>query len=255
MNLWVLFLCRFLSHSNVARRKVILTALLTAMGEVLVLCIPFSNSVMKIIFGFGGITAAADYWLFKPKSYRYLGKLLIYTYFAIFTLGGILILLESILKKKKISMLTWAILVVFLVFLIEKVYEQMNVKSEFRHVVLTFAEGKNCTLTALVDSGNSLIEPISKTPVSIVEEKMIEKYKEELQESKFRIVPFCSVGEQHGVLEAYFIDKMEIKQEGENRIVFQPMIAVAKERISENRNYQMILHPELLKQGGINSDF
>ena len=247
MNLWVLFLCRFLSRSNVVNRKVFITALLTTVGEVLVLCIPFPSSVMKIIFGFGGITAAAVYWLFKPKSYRYFEKLLIYTYFAIFMLGGLLIVLESILKKKKISMLIWASLVVFLVFLIEKVYEQMNVKSGFRQVILTFSEGKNCTLTALVDSGNSLIEPISKTPVSIVEEKIIEKYKEELQKSKFRIVPFCSVGERHGILEAYFIDKMEIRQEGENRIVFQPMIAVAKDMISENRNYQMILHPELLK--------
>ena len=255
MNLWVLFLCRFLAKSNVENKKVIVTALLTAVGEVLVLCIPLGSSLIKIILGFGGVTAAAVYWLFRPKSFRYLKKLLIYNYFAVFMLGGILILLESIFQKRKISMLTWAILVVFFVCLIENVYIKMNVKNGFRQVILTFAEGKLCRITALVDSGNGLIEPISKIPVSIVEERSIEKYKEYLQESKFRVVPFHSIGEKHGFLEAYFIEKMEIKEEGGSQIIIQPIIAITKEAISENRNYQMILHPELLKQGGINSGF
>lgn len=232
-----------------------IAALLTAVGEVLMLCIPVGSSVAKIILGFGGITALMVYWLFRPKSRSYFYKLLIYSYLAIFILGGILILLESILGRKKISMISWGILVVFLVILIENVYIKINTKSDFYQVILTLSEKCQCQVTALVDSGNGLVEPISKMPVSIIEERVIERYKEELREEKFRLIPFHSVGRDNGILEAYFIEKIEIKHEGENRIVHQPIIAITKDTISANKNYQMILHPSILKQGGINSDF
>lgn len=232
-----------------------IAALLTAVGEVFILCIPVGSSIGKIILGFGGITAFVIYWLFRPKSRRYFYKLLIYSYLAIFILGGILILLESILGGKNVSMITWGILVVFLVILIENVYIKINTKNDFYQVVLTLSERCQCKVIALEDSGNGLVDPISKMPVSIIEERVIERYKEELREEKFRLIPFHSVGKDRGILEAYFIEKIEIKHEGENRIIHQPIIAITKDTISANRNYQMILHPALLKQGGINSDF
>ena len=214
MNLWVLFLCRFLAQSSVNNKKVILTALLTALGETFILCVPVASAVMKIILGFGGITIIAVYGLFRPQSREYFYRLLIYSYLAIFVLGGILILLESVFEKKKISMTTWGILVVLFVFLIEEIYIKINRKSEFCQVILTLAEGIQCQVTALIDSGNGLVEPISKSPVSIVEEGVIGVYKNYLRAEKFRMIPYHSVGKDRGMLEAYFIDCMEIKGEG-----------------------------------------
>ncbi len=255
MNLWVLFLCRFFIASKVKKSKVIIAALFTAVGEVLVLCIPFGSSTVKIIVGFGGVTAFIICWLFRPESREYFLKLLIYSYLTIFILGGILILIENVLGRKKVSMLSWGIVVVFLVVVIEKIYIKISAKNDFVEVVLTISENQQCQVTALVDSGNGLIEPISKLPVSIVEEQVLRRYKDLLQEEKFRLVPFHSVGQEHGILEAYFIEKMEIKCEGEPVFIKQPIIAIAKGKISANEKYQMILHPNILKQGGINSDF
>ena len=76
-----------------------------------------------------------------------------------------------------------------------------------------------------------------------------------MREEKIRIIPFHSVGNKNGILEAYFIEKLEIKRDGESEVIYQPMIAVTKDVISENERYQMILHPELIKQGGICSGF
>ena len=163
--------------------------------------------------------------------------------------------MESILERKNVSMISWGVLVVFLVILIENVYIKINTKSDFYQVVLTLSEKSQCQVTALVDSGNGLIDPISKIPVSIVEERVIGRYREELKEEKFRLIPFHSVGNDSGILEAYFIEKMEIENEGENKIIKHPIIAITKDTISANKNYQMILHPNILKQGGINSDF
>lgn len=255
MNLWVLFLCRFLVASKVKRNKVIFAAVIAAIGEVVVLCLPFGGSNAKILAGFGGVTALVIFLLFQPRSAEYFYKLLSCFYLAVFILGGIFLLLENMWKAKRISMYVWGLLVVVLVFVVEKVCIKVTAKSNFREVVLTISENRLCIVKALVDSGNGLVEPISKTPVSVVEEKAIEEYKELFQQEKFRVVPFHSVGKERGMLEAYFIEKMEIKNEGENWIVNNPMIAIAKERISVNGNYQMILHPNILEQGGRKIDF
>ena len=255
MNLWVLFLCRFLVASKVKRKKVIFAAVMAAIGEVLVVCLPLGNSSIKILAGFGGVTALVIFVLFQPKSAEYFYKLLSYFYLAVFILGGSFLLLENMWNEKSISMYVWGMLVVFLVFIVEKMYIKVTAKSNFRDVVLTISGNQFCSVKALVDSGNGLVEPISRRPVSVVEEKVIEEYKEFFQQEKYRLVPFHSVGKERGLLEAYFIEKMEIKSEDENWIVKNPMIAITKERISVNGSYQMILHPNMLEQGGRISDF
>ena len=254
MNLWVLFLCRFLIQSKVRVWKVVLAALATALCETVVLCIPYGSGPGKIIFGFGGIMAVGNYCLFRPKSKKYFGKLLIYSYLAMFILGGVMIGIESIGGNTYMSPISWSLTVVLLVFFIEMIFLKINVKNDIYQVILTIAENQKCLVTALSDSGNGLEEPISNIPVSIVEENIIKPYKDGLKADKFRIVPFHSIGEEQGLLEAYFIEKMEIIKEGENRIIFNPMIAITKDKISTGENYQMILHPALLEQGGRNND-
>ena len=255
MNLWVLFLCRFLIASRVKKIKILFAAMMAATGEVWVLCIPFGGSSIKILVGFGGVTALVIYWLFRPRCREYFFKLLSCFYFSIFILGGTFLLLETMWEGKRISMYVWGVLVVFMVFIVEKVYIRVTAKSDFREVVLTISENRMCRVWALVDSGNGLVEPISGSSVSVVEEEAVVAYKDLFQKEKFRLVPFHSVGKERGMLEAYFIDKMEIKNEGESWSVKNPMIAIAKEKISTSGNYQMILHPNILEQGGKKSDF
>ena len=254
MNLWVLFLCRFWIKSKVRVWKVVVAAIGTSICETIILCVPYGSGMEKIIFGYGGIMALCTYGVFKPKSRSYFGKLLIYNYLTIFVLGGTMILIESIGGKKYLSSITWGMLVVLLVIIIEIILEKIYAKNDIYQVVLTIEENRKCLVTALCDSGNGLEEPISKVPVSIVEENLIRPYKEGLKKEKFRMVPFHSIGKDRGILEAYFIEKMEIINEGENWVIFNPMIAITKDRISAGENYQMILHPALLEQGGKNSD-
>ena len=231
-----------------------MAAVVTSLCETIILCFPYGGSMGKIVLGYGGIMALGTYGLFKPKSRSYFCKLLVYNYLTIFVLGGTMILIESIGGKKYMSPVTWGILVVLLVFCIELILGKINAKNDIYQVMLTIAENRKCMVTALCDSGNGLEEPISKVPVSVVEENFIRPYKEGLKKEKFRMVPFHSIGKEQGLLEAYFIEKMEIVSEGENRVIFNPMIAITKDRISASENYQMILHPALLEQGGRNSD-
>ena len=247
MNLWVLFLCRIFLHSRVKTKRIILGALLAALGEAILLCIPVGSASIKLMLGFGGITAFIVSWLFQPETWKYYEKMLIYSYLSATLMGGALVFFESILGEIKVSLGIWSILVVFLYMFMKKIYGKISVKSEFCNVVLNFSEKEKCTLVALIDSGNGLLDPISKQPVSLIEERIIKRYKGNLQKDKFRVIPYHSVGNTRGVLEAYFMEKMVIEKDGEKKEIQKPLIAITKDVISVNERYQMILHPTILK--------
>ena len=220
--------------------------MIAALGEVMVLCMPMGNSYLKILMGYGGITALICYYLFRPKSKQYFVKILGTCYLSAILLGGILLGVENVFRKKNLSLSFLGILVVILVFGIEITYKKWNQKKEFYEVEIYFSPKDRCVVIAFVDSGNGLIEPISKTPVSVLNADVANQYRNKLKEENYRIIPFHSIGKDSGILEAYFVEKMEIKREGENVVVQKPMIALTKDAVSVNGKYQMILHPEMI---------
>ena len=114
MNLWVLFLCRFFLHSKVKRRWIFAYATIAAWGEVMLLCIPIGNSPIKILMGYGGITALICYCLFRPKTKQYFVKILETCYLSAILLGGILLGVENVFGKKGLPIIFLGILVVVL---------------------------------------------------------------------------------------------------------------------------------------------
>ena len=106
---------------------------------------------------------------------------------------------------------------------------------------------KKVELLALIDSGNGLVEPISQSPVSLVEKRALAEVEDGFLPERFRLVPFHSIGQSKGLLESYGIEWMEIKQEGEWKRIEAPVIGLTGGRISAKENYQMILHPALLE--------
>lgn len=102
---------------------------------------------------------------------------------------------------------------------------------------------KKQAVTALLDTGNHLTEPVSGEPVSILWGGAA---KELLAESEgVFCVPFHSVGREHGVLLAVRADRMEIQMEGFRQVIEHPYIAVAKQPLSRNGSYQMLLHEKM----------
>lgn len=113
---------------------------------------------------------------------------------------------------------------------------------------------------ALVDTGNSLKEPISKKPITLIDKSLVGKllgedventieifYRTgELSNFNFRIVPYHSVGKAHGMLVAIQIDSLFIESEGEKIKIIKPYVAVCPESLSLKGGYHVLLHPELV---------
>ncbi len=116
-------------------------------------------------------------------------------------------------------------------------------------------------LKGLIDSGNLLTDPITKAPVMIME---LSKAKESLQldelyesplaevnadhpwYSRIRLVPFRSVGQEQQMLVAFRPDRIEIVHDEETFIVNHCLVGLSKQRLSNDGDFECILHPKML---------
>lgn len=108
---------------------------------------------------------------------------------------------------------------------------------------------RSVAVLALLDSGNSLREPISGKPVCIVEAGILEKLWEPGETQGFRAIPYHSVGCSKGILRGFLLPTLLVETE-EGRISFTDIyVAAAGEALSKTGEYQMLLQPELFEAG------
>lgn len=107
----------------------------------------------------------------------------------------------------------------------------------------------NVEIKALLDTGNTLVEPISGSPVSIAEPETLEKMLGGEWPEGFRMVPFCSVGKQHGLMKAYLVKSLWVEVDGSYKECQNVYVGENKEFFKEGGRYQMILNPGVLEGG------
>lgn len=125
-------------------------------------------------------------------------------------------------------------------------------------------------LFALVDTGNSLHDPLTNAPVVVVEFKAIkhilpleiQNIFEESKEddlvcvtrivsdsnwfSRFRVIPFTSLGKENGILIGFKPDYIEVGENTEKKGVTDVIIGIYNRALSKNDNYNALLSPELV---------
>ena len=95
----------------------------------------------------------------------------------------------------------------------------------------------------LVDTGNSLRDPVSGRPVSVCTEPVLQALVEKSGKELFpRLIPYQTVAE-HGLLKAYVLDRMEITTNTGICVCRHPILAGMP---MTSRQYELILHQELL---------
>lgn len=110
------------------------------------------------------------------------------------------------------------------------------------------AGGKEIQLTGLMDSGNSLYDPISGCPVCVLERAAAEKLGLLDRADRFRLIPYHSVGKVHGLLPAAPVDTLYLVREGQSLQRDHVLLAVGDGHLSAKNRYQMLLHPALLEE-------
>ena len=118
-------------------------------------------------------------------------------------------------------------------------------KKEEQRVCRTVLVCGSCQLEleGLLDTGNGLTEPISRSPVSLVDRAYMELLlKGDGTERIPRMIPYQTIS-QKGILTAYRIDTMKIRNLSETVEIHKPWIAVMPQPAGR---YPLILHRDLL---------
>lgn len=238
----------------------------------------YGNFFLKI-----GLSVAMIYIAFLPKTPKLLCKELLIFYLTSFAFGGCAFALlyfvrpEEVMIKDgvligsypiKIALLGGVVGFTIIVNAFRIVKGKMNKKDMFCEMKITFY-GKSKQVKAMIDTGNMLKDPISRFPVVVVEkhalecilpstilehtEEMIsgknEIVWEEIEDpkylSKFRMIPFTSVGKQHGILMGFKADEVIVYQEEEN-VWKNVIVGIFENKLSKEDTYQALIGLEML---------
>ncbi len=131
-------------------------------------------------------------------------------------------------------------------------------------------DNRSINLSGLVDTGNSLKDPLSNLPVMVVEFKALEELlpmeirnifensKEDdlncitaaISKSKwfsrFRLIPFSSLGKENGMLLGFKPDFIEVGEEEEKRDIKNVIVGIYNRSLSKNEKYKALLGPDLV---------
>lgn len=138
---------------------------------------------------------------------------------------------------------TWGIVLLsnILILLLRGRAKQGLDRKEFCRVVLI--QGKDrVELDAIVDTGNSLEEPISRAPVNIIPGEVLRKFWQD-DDAPCRMVPFCSIA-QKGMLKAYLLDELVVNRNGHEKRFAKVYVAACSSSV-EQKIKKMILNPRL----------
>ena len=96
--------------------------------------------------------------------------------------------------------------------------------------------------TGLLDTGNSLYEPISKKPVNIIEYDLIKVYLAD-DKPNLRVIPFKSIGKEQGIIYGITVNQLIIDKEA--LAVDNAILGFYDKKFSKKNGYHMILHPDI----------
>lgn len=256
MNLYLLMLVNAGAYRSATRLRLILGA---AIGAVIYL-VPFflgGYVWLKILIGMIAGTCLMIFAAFPINSLRAFWKITERLLCMSFLMGGgVLFLMQRVPFIRRHMQGIFGVMgagaVIFL--LVACIQEQKRKKNYTCRVTLSGRDGK-MKIAALVDSGNSLVEPISGKPVSVIDKSIFYGLWKEPPEL-YRVIPYHSIGKKRGMLKGYLLSEIQIEMDGVTKSCRDVYIAVSEESITgdaislsedSTSHIKMLVNPVLLK--------
>lgn len=102
-------------------------------------------------------------------------------------------------------------------------------------------QGRELAMTALWDTGNHLYEPYTHQPVHVITARACRCLCDRI--TRVIYIPYQSVGAEHGLLPGIQVDRMEVLKDGKMVECYEkPWLAITRETLSPEDQYQMLLH-------------
>lgn len=284
MNYIILFATGYILRAKINQIRIIISSCLGSFYAILMYLqnsIFFSSIFLKILLSIVIILIS-----FYPKNIKQLFKQVTIFYLMSFVFGGCAIFLLYFIKPQNVLMkngvyvgrypIEIALLGGIVGFAIIKISfkfirGKLNKKDMYVKLSIFFNNNK-VEVKALMDTGNMLKDPISGIPVIVVCKNKLSKLlpqivldnleniingriAENLMNekdiiSKFRIIPFSSLGIQNGILLGIKIDKVEIYFEENIEIIEDIIIGIYDKTLNKNDEYAALIGLNIFERSG-----
>lgn len=283
MNYIILFATGLINKVNIKQIPIIFSSIIGSVYAVLsfmsILEI-YSSLILKVL-----LSIAMIYLAFKPKNLKLLLKQLLIFYLVSFAFGGCAFCLlyfirpQDILMKNglltgtypiKIALLGGIVGFVIVNIAFKIVKGRITKKDMFCDIEIIFNK-KSTNIKAMIDTGNLLKDPISAMPVIVVEsrelvniipqqiidnlskivggeEKNVIDYIEQDYISKFRVIPFSSLGKQNGLLLGFKADEIIIRTDENEKKLNKVIIGIYDKSLTKNGLYAGLIGLDILER-------
>lgn len=225
---------------------------------------------------------------YTPKKIKKLITELLIFYLTSFAFGGCAFFLIYVIKPEKvfslegvlienypikIAMLGGIVGFYIIIYSFKNIKSKINRQDIFCNIEIVINNKKD-VFKMMIDTGNMLKDPISKEPVIVIEAEKLEKIipklvieniseilggdeKEILRNlpeeysSKFRIIPFSSIGKKHGMILGIRADNIKIIDE--EKIIKDVIVGIYDGKIG--KSYSGLLGIDILEKEENNNEY
>ena len=201
----------------------------------------------------------------NPKTVSQLLKSLGFLYGTSFFMGGMLQVLFYFTGSSGVKSFvctaagSYAVLSIGIRFYFRMVKEEKK-----KYTVYLSVNDKTIVCSALLDTGNSLLDPVTGKPVNVgawsilgqlFPENMEKKLKDFMEGRECdmdfgklnpRFLPFTGMGCSTGLALAVTLDYLKLEGQKVHMVIKRPVVAFSKENSSFGGKFQVILHPDLI---------
>lgn len=281
MNYIILFTTGLILKLKIQPIRILIASLLGAIYSIIayagVLKI-YSSFILKIV-----LSVLIVYIAFNPQSVKKMWKDLLIFYLTSFVFGGAAFALIYIVKPQDIIMknglflgtyplktvMLGAVIAFIIIITAFSIVKSKISKKDMFCEIETKINNKIVRTKAMIDTGNMLKEPITNTPVVVVEHTLLyecipkeilnnleniiggdfEKVPEHIKEkyiSRLKLIPFSSLGKQNGMLLGIKPQYIKIMKEEEEQINKNVIIGIYNKSLTKKGEYRALMGIELI---------
>jgi len=285
MNYIIIFATGVVVKEKLSKFRILISSVIGAIYTIIMYLniIPiYSNFIMKLV-----LSIAMVYIAFKPKTFKKLIKNLIIFYLVSFVFGGCVFALMYFIQPQlaqirngvfvgayplKVALIGGLISFAIIQISFKIVKTKLSKKDMIYQIEITI-NNKSIKTKALLDTGNLLKEPITGIPVIVTEhtslysvlptevlnntEKILGGDTDELMKndevskiiSRFRMIPFSSLGKQNGLLLGIKADSINIEIDEKIENINNVIIGIYDKSFTKNGAYSAIFGLDILEGG------
>lgn len=288
MNYIIILTTGIICKINIKQYRIICASIIGAIYAIVMYVMKlniYNNQIMKIV-----LSACMVYIAFHSKNFKSLLKQVIIFYLTSFCFGGATYYLLYCISPGLIKYINGTLvgtypikiailggIVGFFITVISfNVIKNRFEQKDLLYNVKIYYKEKNIGIKVILDTGNLLTEPITNTPVMIVEASKMKTFipdnilknidailtnnefneiTEEMR-SRFCIIPFSTVGKQNGIIVGFRPDYIKIYTDQKEEVRKKIVIGIYNNEISKNGLYSGLMGLNLLendlRMGGLN---